>query len=182
MSSASHIEWYHINNYNKWKWFHWDFTELKHSSQTTTGIWWQRMKGLLKPSNSSRVWFPSEWERQVDRARKDEWRSKESGKKWLEWHLTRSGHKTTNQSMMTSHKILMTSKWLLHQNMGIGGDLSFVVNGKEAQMLMAESWKQPQVPLIPINHKPHTICDPCTHHGLQSTQTMMHTHMLVLVV
>ncbi len=37
----------------------------------------------------------------------------------------------------------------------------FVVIDKEAHMWMAESWKQPQVPLIPLNNEPHTIGDLC---------------------
>ena len=47
-------------------------------------------------------------------------------------------------------------------------------------MWMAEPWKQPQVPLTPINHKPHPIGDPChtshpsmhTHHGEHSDACM----------
>ena len=83
----------------------------------------------------------------------------------------RSGHKTPNPCMRASHKVLMASKSTSAKECGHAQRVGFEVNGKEAHMWMAESWKQPQVPLTTINHKPHAIGD-CMH----LTRSSMHTH------
>ena len=73
--------------------------------------------------------------------------------------------------MRASHKVLMASKLTSAKECGHVQQVGFEVNGKEAHMWMTESWKQPQVPLTTINHKPHAIGD-CMH----LTRSSMHTH------
>ena len=87
------------------------------------------------------------------------------------WKRKRSGHKTANQCMMASHKVLFPYNWCCATESGHVWRVPFVMNGKEAHMWMAKPCNQPQVPPIAFNHNTHA---PSVMHT--PSHTSIHTH------